>query len=59
MRKIVGKIKKSVSGISWPKPKEIVSDTFFVIAVTAVLSTLIFLWTSGIELIVDFVISLF
>lgn len=59
MGKIIGKIKNSIDGISWPKPKEIIADTILTVSITAVLSALVFMWTTGIEYIVDLVLSIF
>lgn len=59
MAKFIGKIKNSVSGIHWPSRKEIVSDTLFTVMTTVVLVLLVYGWTSGIEHIMNWVVSLF
>lgn len=57
--KFIGKIKSAFQGIHWPNAREIVSDTFLTVSVTAVLALAISGWTRVIEYVIDWVVSLF
>lgn len=59
MTKIINKAKDSVSRIHWPSFKELVRDTTFTVVVGSALALLISLWTSAIEIVVDWVMKLF
>ena len=57
--KFIDKIKNTIQSIHWPNTREVVSDTFLTISVTAVLALAISGWTSVIEYVIDWVLSLF
>jgi len=56
---MLSKIKNTVREIHWPSRKELIGDTIFTIVTTIILSLTVSMWTTGIEYIVDWVISLF
>ena len=56
---VINKIKASMSGIVWPSAKSIVGDTVMVFVTASVLSSLIAVWSYGVETIVNWVTSLF
>jgi preprotein translocase subunit SecE len=58
MKKCIQKIKSSFASIHWPNKKNIVSDTIFTALVTLVVSVAILGWTTMIDTIVSFVVSL-
>lgn len=59
MAGLINKIKQSTAGISWPSLKSVCGDTIVVFLTALILSTLIVLWSYGIEEIVNWVTSLF
>jgi preprotein translocase SecE subunit len=56
---LINKIKQSAAGISWPNFKSVCGDTVMVFLTASILSTLIALWSYGVEEIVNWVTSLF
>ena len=59
MQKFMSKLKGNLKGVRWPNTKEIVGDTMMTVIVTILLSLLILAWQTGIDFVVDWVISLF
>lgn len=55
----MSKLKGNLKGVRWPNTKEIVGDTMMTVIVTILLSLLILAWQTGIDFVVDWVISLF
>jgi preprotein translocase subunit SecE len=58
MAKLIKKTKSSIGKIHWPSAKETVGDTAFTVIVASVLAVVISLWLSGIEIMVNWVMSL-
>ena len=58
MKKILNSIKNMFKGIIWPTPKEVIKDTWFTVLSAAVLSCVIWIWVTGIDLIINFIISI-
>ena len=59
MKTFFGNFKKTMRELSWPKKKDSFMDTVFVMVATVILSTMIFGWTSLIEKIISWIMSLF
>jgi preprotein translocase subunit SecE len=59
MSKIINNVKSAFRGIIWPKPKTILNDTAFTIFTTIALSVIIWLWVTGIDILVNIFLALF
>lgn len=59
MKKRFEKFKQNLASIHWPARKDLLKDTTVCVVTSAVLATLIALWSSVIELVVNFVVSKF
>lgn len=57
MKKKLTQLKQNLTSIHWPPRKELLRDTAVCVIVSAVLSTLLALWSSAIEIIVNFVVT--
>lgn len=55
MANVINKIKS----IHWPTKRETLCDTVFTLVVVTVLSTLTLAWVSGIEFVINWIVSLF
>lgn len=58
MSKIISSIKSAFRGIIWPKPKMIFNDTAYTIFTTIILSVIIWLWVTGIDIVINLIIAL-
>ena len=59
MKKHINNLKQNLASIHWPTRKNLLRDTNVCVITSAILATLIALWSAGIEVIVNFVISKF
>lgn len=57
MKKHIEKLKQNLASIHWPARKDLLKDTNVCVITSAILATLIALWSAGIEAIVNFVVS--
>lgn len=57
MKNKLNQLKQNLSTIHWPSRKDLTKDTAVCVITSAVLATLIALWSSAIEQIVNFVVS--
>lgn len=57
MTKLIEKTKKTIKSVHWPSKKEVCADTLFTVITTVVLSVMIMLWTSGIDKVVNMIVS--
>jgi preprotein translocase SecE subunit len=57
MKNKLNQIKQNLSTIHWPSRKELTKDTTVCVVTSIILATLIALWSSAIEEIVNFVVS--
>lgn len=57
MKSKLNQIKQNLSTIHWPSYKELTKDTTICVVTSIILATLIALWSSAIEEIVNFVVS--
>ena len=57
MANIFKKVKSSIGKIHWPGIKEVLGDTAFTVIVGTALAILIYLWTSVIEDVVNWIMS--
>lgn len=58
MSKIIRNIKSAFRGIIWPKPKMIFNDTAYTILTTIILSAIIWIWVTGIDVVINIIIAL-
>ena len=59
MRKILQNIKTAFRGIIWPKPKLVCNDTIFAITTTIILSSIIWVWVTGVDIVINLILSIF
>lgn len=57
MKKKINQLKQNLSSIHWPSKKDLTKDTTVCVVTSVILATLIALWSSAIESIVNFVVS--
>ena len=57
MKKKINQLKQNLSSIHWPSKKDLTKDTTVCVVTSIILATLIALWSSAIESIVNFVVS--
>lgn len=57
MKNKINQLKQNLSSIHWPSKKDLTKDTTVCVVTSVILATLIALWSSAIESIVNFVVS--
>ena len=57
MKNKLNHIKQNLSTIHWPSRKDLTKDTNTCVVTSVILATLLALWSSVIEMIVNFVVS--
>jgi preprotein translocase SecE subunit len=57
MKNKINQLKQNLASIHWPSKKDLTKDTTVCVITSVILATLIALWSSAIESIVNFVVS--
>lgn len=57
MKNKINQLKQNLASIHWPSKKDLTKDTTVCVVTSVILATLIALWSSAIESIVNFVVS--